>query len=232
MIENWRWLRRAIVNPSLVIAAVLSLAAQAGAESVKPHASLWFDPTQLPSFIGAVERYLPNPDGRPDRLVFKEGSQIVFPPEVIEAVQRAAPAGQPLVVWGIRARNAPIITMLAFAVPDGEATVLDRFYWRPEHSGQHGGNTLRLGGTVKAPYFTPQGEVSGAILDDGSVIRVDPAIAVQFKDRFVEKTKLAGEGLGSESQLGKAIDAESLGASLEKLQPLPRPDMARPAARN
>ena len=42
----------------------------------------------------------------------------------------AAP-GRPIIVWGIRARNAPVITMLAFA-PDAEATpvVVDRFYWR------------------------------------------------------------------------------------------------------
>src|SRR5690349_18182921 len=81
----------------------------------------WFDPTQLPSFTGTVERYLPNPRGETDALIFREGPQIVFPPDIADAVKQAAPPGRPLVAWGIRARNAPVITMLAFA-PTGDAT--------------------------------------------------------------------------------------------------------------
>src|SRR3712207_9536353 len=33
---------------------------------------LWFDPTQLPSFTGTVERYLINPRGEVDRLLFRD----------------------------------------------------------------------------------------------------------------------------------------------------------------
>lgn len=45
--------------------------------------------------------------------------------------RQAAPPGRPIVVWGIRARHAPMITMLAFA-PDSRAqpVVVERVYWR------------------------------------------------------------------------------------------------------
>src|SRR5436190_2719801 len=131
IVEVWRRIRRLAIYPLLAGAFVLAGAVANGEEKSKTDL-LWFDPTQLPSFTGTVDRYLPTPDAQVDRLVFKEGPQIVFPPDAFEAVQKVAPKGQPLVVWGIRARNAAVITMLAFAAPDGEPTVLDRFYWRPE----------------------------------------------------------------------------------------------------
>ena len=98
------------------MAVVLAGAITEAADKSK-NESLWFDPTQLPSFTGTVDRFLPTPEGYVDRLVFKEGPQIVFPPDAFEAVEQVAPKGQKLVVWGIRARTAPVITMLAFAAP-------------------------------------------------------------------------------------------------------------------
>jgi hypothetical protein len=183
--------------------------------------SVWFDPTQLPSFRGSVERYLPNPNGHPDRLIFKEGSQVVFPPEVLEAIEQAAQPGKELVVWGVRARSGPIITMLAFAVPDGEPTLLDRFYWRPVHGNACSEERLRIAGKVRAAYLTPEGTPAGAILEDGSVIRIESAIAERLKDRLAEHAKIAAEGVGCATQNGKAIDALRVGETPESLQELP-----------
>src|SRR5829696_5095151 len=135
MTKLLRRIGRAAIAALLAVAFVLI--GSAAAEAPK-YQSLWFDPTQLPQFTGVVDRYLPNPDGRVDRLIFKQGPQIVFPPDAFEAVREVAPAGRPLVVWGIRSRHAPVITMLAFGAPEGEPTVLDRFYWRLERSGKEG----------------------------------------------------------------------------------------------
>jgi len=230
MVEHWRRVSRSSVYVALAVGFVLLCSPLLAAEPPKSQSSLWFDPTQLPSFTGVVERYLPSPDGRPDRLVFKEGPQIVFPPDVLEAVQHVAPAGRSLVVWGIRARKAPIITMLAFAASEGEATVLDRFYWRAQHGRDKAAKLLLLSGVVKVPYLSPQGEICSAILEDGSVIRVDPAVAALDKERFAEHAKLAVEGPGTETSFGKAIDAERIGETVEKLHPLPKPDSGRPSA--
>lgn len=183
---------------------------------------LWFDPTQLPSFTGTVERYLPNPRGETDGLIFREGPQVVFPPDVAEAVRRDAPKGRSVIVWGIRARTAPVITMLAFA-PNSDATpvVVDRFYWRlGGRQPQAGGAVLQLSGTVKQPYYTPQGEVAGAILEDGSVILVPAEAAKPAADMLKSGQTLAAAGPGRETPDGRALLAEQLGPAPDALRPI------------
>jgi hypothetical protein len=186
---------------------------------------LWFDPTQLPSFTGTVERYLPNPRGEVDGLIFREGPQVVFPPDVAEAVRRDAPAGKSVIVWGIRARRAPVITMLAFA-PNSDATpvVVDRFYWRlGGRVVQEGGTALRLSGKVKQPYYTPQGEVAGAILEDGSVVLVPAAAVEGTQDLLKPDQALAAAGPGRDGPDGRALLAERLGPSPDAMRPVAGP---------
>jgi hypothetical protein len=230
MIELFRRIGRTTIAALLAAAFVLIGSAVPAAEGPK-YQSLWFDPTQLPQFIGVVDRYLPNPDGRIDRVIFKQGPQIVFPPDAFDAVREVAPPGRSLVVWGIRARNAPVITMLAFGAPEGEATVLDRFYWRPERSGGRGRRELMLTGKVWAPYLSPQGQPEGAILDNGDVIRIDPNVAALFKDRLTEGARITAGGPGSETALGRAIDAERIGESAATLVAVPPPEPGRPGGK-
>ncbi len=198
-----------------------------GAAQGAAAAHLWFDPTQLPTFTGTVESYLPNPRGEIDRLVFREGPQVVFPPDLAEGVRQAAPPGRPITVWGIRARNAPVITMLAYSANPAEMppVLVDRLHLRPAEPGQLERPTpLAVGGVVKAPYYTPQGEVAGAILDDGSVViltaRAMPP-AQPLRDLFRPGARLAAEGVGYAGEAGRALFAERIGGSPETLQPVP-----------
>ncbi|WP_431268195.1 hypothetical protein [Dankookia sp. P2] len=178
----------------------------------------------MPSFTGTVERYLLNPRGETDALIFREGPQIVFPPDIAEAVRQAAPPGKPLVAWGIRARSAPVITMLAFAPSaDAAPTVLDRFYWRlggrrPLEQAAH----LAFAGIVKQPYYTPQGEVAGAVLEDGTVILLPQGAVEAARDLLKPGAKLAAEGIGSEGAAGRALLASAVGEAPDALKPLAR----------
>ncbi|WP_237217861.1 hypothetical protein, partial [Falsiroseomonas oryziterrae] len=215
---------------------VLPAAAQERPRTAEPPrpapAEFWFDPTQLPSFTGTVERYLLNPRGETDALLFREGPQIVFPPEFGDAVRQVSPPGRPIVVWGIRARQAPVITMLAFA-PDFQAQpiVVERVYWRLlgrtalEQAGR-----LTVTGTVKAPYFTPQGEVAGAVLEDGSVVTVPTGTAEALRDLLRPGARLAAEGRGVAVEGSRAVAAERIGENPEALRDVPPPAEPRSPA--
>lgn len=187
-----------------------------------PQASFWFDPTQLPTFTGTVERYLVNPAGEVDALLFREGPQVVFPPDIAGAVRETAPPGRPLVVWGIRARQAPVITMLAFAAaPDATPGVVDRFYWRLGGAVRPDAPRLLVSGTVKAPYFAPQGQLAGAVLEDGTVVILPPGSAEAAAALLRPGARLAAEGLGHRSEDGRALVADRLGEQPEALRPVP-----------
>lgn len=220
------------------LAAVLLLAAPAAAQAPIPPpvaartpGDLWFDPTQLPSFTGTVERYLANPRGETDALLFREGPQVVFPPDVADAVRQAAPAGRPLIVWGIRARGAAVITMLAFApATDATPMVVERFYWRL--SGRQPldpGTRVRFAGTVRQPYLAPQGEVAGAILEDGTVVLLPQGAAEGFRDLLKSGAKLAAEGIGQDGEAGRAVLADRIGEAAGSLRPVPPGPLPAPA---
>ncbi|PWS37222.1 hypothetical protein DFH01_10205 [Falsiroseomonas bella] len=208
-----------------LLLAILLLPAGAAAQqraTRSPASDFWFDPTQLPAFTGIVERYLLNPRGETDALLFREGPQIVFPPEFGAAVRAAAPPGRPIVVWGIRARHAPVITMLAFA-PDAEAApvVVERFYWRAGRDAAEQAAPLAVQGIVKAPYFAPQGEVTGAVLEDGTVVTVPPGSVEALRDLLKAGATLAAEGRGVAGENGRALAADRIGANPEALRPIP-----------
>jgi hypothetical protein len=212
----------------LGLLAVLLLQQPAAAQDRPPPrgaAEFWFDPTQLPSFTGTVERYLVNPRGEVDSLLFREGPQVVFPPDFGDAIRRAVPPGRPIIVWGIRARQAPVITMLAFAPnTDTPPGVVDRFYW------QLGGRAaldqaerMTVQGVVKAPYFAPQGEVAGAVLEDGTVITIPHGTAEPLRDLLRAGARIAAEGRGVAREFGRGIAADRIGESSEALRPVPPP---------
>jgi hypothetical protein len=184
---------------------------------------LWFDPTQLPSFTGTVERYLLNPRGETDALIFREGPQVVFPPDIAAAVRQVAPPGRPIIVWGIRARSAPVITMLAFAPgSDATPTVVERLYWRLSRSqAMDRAGPVAVTGTVKQPYYAPQGDIAGAILEDGSVVLLPQGAVEAFRDLLKPGAKLAAEGTGQAGEAGRAVLAARLGETPEALRPVP-----------
>lgn len=176
---------------------------------------LWFDATQLPSFTGVVERFLVNPRGEVDALLLREGSQVSFSPDTADELRRVAVPGRPLIIWGVRARGAPVITMLAFA-PNADTTpiVLERFYWRRLGPGVNdGAERISVAGAVRSPYYAPQGEVIGAVLEDGIVVLLPRgAMTADIARRlFRTGTRLEAEGLGYQGELGRAVLADRLG---------------------
>ncbi|MGK7867766.1 hypothetical protein [Falsiroseomonas sp. E2-1-a20] len=213
---------------------VLMLALSVGAAAqtppaAPPQASFWFDPTQLPTFTGTVERYLVNPAGETDALLFRQGPQVVFPPDIADAVRDAAPPGRTLVVWGIRARQAPVITMLAFAAaPDATPGVVDRFYWRLGGAARPDAARISASGAVRSPYFAPQGQLAGAVLEDGTVVILPPGGAEPFAALLRPGARLAAEGRGFEGEAGRALVADRLGEQPDALRPVPSPTTSGP----
>jgi len=58
-------------------------------------AGLWFDPTQLPSYTGRLERWIATPAGTVERGLLREGTQFVFPASEGEALAAAIEHGAP-----------------------------------------------------------------------------------------------------------------------------------------
>lgn len=183
---------------------------------------VWFDPTQLPSYTGRLDRMLVNPAGETDRLLFREGAQVVMPPSEAQDLGEAVRPGDSLIVWGIRARSAPVITMLAWARAEGERP---RFVSQPSWYAptRRGSQRLQIAGVVDRALLTPQGEGMGVLLASGDVIRLAPASHAALGDALKDGATIAAEGLGHRHGERISIDAERTGTEAAALRPVPEP---------
>jgi len=183
-------------------------------------AGLWFDPTQLPSYSGRLERWLINPAGETDRGLFREGSQFIFPPADADDLTGAIQPGGSLTVWGIRARGAPVITMLAWAKSDAEpANFVARPAWFAGTA--RGTQRLAVSGRIAGPLLSPQGDAMGVLLANGDSLRLAPGVHASLGDRLDAGKPIAADGLGTRRGNVTAIDAARIGPDAASLAPLP-----------
>lgn len=207
-----------------------ALAAQLAAPALLPRGAfardarrVWFDPAQLPSYSGRLERWLINPAGETDRALLREGAQIIFPAAEAEELMAAVKPGEGLITWGVRARSAPVITMLAWARNENEPAnfVRQPSWFAPT---RQGGEPRAVSGRVAQPLLTPQGESIGVILESGAVVRLAAETHAALAARLLPGSSLAAEGPGSTARGLVALDALRLGPTPEQLEPIPQPE--------
>lgn len=204
---------------SLLLAPALLLAPRARAQ---PGSGLWFDPTQLPSYSGRLDRWIANPSGAVDRGLFREGTQFVFAASEAEALMQAIAPGNPICVWGIRARQAPVVLMLAWARSDSEpANFVERPAWFV--SPAPGRDEFQLRGQILAPLLTPRGEGMGVILAQGGSIHLPVAAHRALGDLLKPGEPVAANGRGTSRGGLLALDAAAIGRTPQSLRPVARP---------
>lgn len=192
----------------------------ANAAVARQGSSLWFDPTQLPSYSGRLERWIATPAGAVDRGLLREGTQFVFAPSEAEALMAAIEPGAPISVWGIRARNAPVVLTLAWGKSDAEPLAfVERPAWFVAH--EPGREPLQLAGRILCPLFTPRGEGMGVVLAEGGAIRLPVAAHRALGDLLKPGEPLAAEGLGTRRGGLAALDAAAIGRAVDSLRPVP-----------
>jgi hypothetical protein len=213
------WAQIACPRRALGLIPAGLLAAPAAAQ---PAHSPWFDPTQLPSYSGRLERWIANPAGAVDRGLFREGTQFVFASSEAEALMLAIEPGAPVCVWGIRARNAAVVLMLAWGKTDSEpASFVERPAWFVAH--ETGREALRLSGRILCPLLTPRGEGMGVILAEGGAIRLSVEAHRALGDMLKAGENIAAEGLGTRRGGLVALDARAIGKEPGSLQPVTQP---------
>lgn len=138
----------------------------------------WIDPIFLPAVVGEVERFIINPHGELDGLVLAGGHLVHFPPHLSEAVAAAIRPGDTIRVHGVRLRGADMIAAVSLTSATGEI-ILDegpdaRDKTPKAKHDEPARQKLDARGTVRLPLFSPKGELRGSLLDEGTVLRVNP----------------------------------------------------------
>jgi hypothetical protein len=143
----------------------------------KGHAMNWIDPLSLPSIEGAVDRFLFNADGDADGFLFANGQQVHFPPQLSQALLKRVKIGDHVRARGLKPRGADVLVALSLTTRSGHtiedpgptATGLAAL-----HKSKHKSKPVQLVGVVKRCLYAPRGEICGALLEDGCILRMHP----------------------------------------------------------
>ena len=152
----------------------------------------WIDPEFLPATTGVVKQLVPNLSGDLDGLVLlePEGSSILihFTRHLSEQVRAAIKGEDEIRVHGVRVRSAPLVAAVSIVPTTGDPIIdnspPDKHERKPK--GEQNPDRpeerieIQVMGRVGLSLYSAKGELRGALLEDGTVLRVGAKEAVHF----------------------------------------------------
>jgi hypothetical protein len=197
-----------------------------------------FDLNQLPAFKGKVQQFTLTPRGDIDGLLLADGTEVKLPPHLTTEVAAAVKVGDAVTVHGLHAAAIPLVVANSLTNDATGVVVVDngpggpggpRGPGRKGHEGGGGhrswlgwlsgatdGPTTDLQGRVKADLHGPRGEVNGALLEDGTVLRLPPPEAERQASLLAPGQAITVHGVLKTNAYGKVLDVRTISASTDK----------------
>lgn len=186
----------------------------------------WIDPDSLPEVAGTLERFVMNPHGEVDGFVMKDKQAAAIlvhtPPHMEGELTRHLSPGNKVRVRGVRPRGADLLAAVAVITAGGREIVDEG----PDHDRKHPKvkhEPMSVQDSVELSLFGPKGELRGALLSDGTVLRVGPKEAEHFAALLAPGARLAARGDGLQTRHGRVIHAQAIGPDSQRLKPVKKP---------
>jgi hypothetical protein len=222
-------------KPALSVAcAAIALGARALAQNVAPPAPL-YDPKQLPAERGQVQQFTLTPHGDIDGLILTDGTEVKTPPHLSTEIAHSIKPGDTVTIHGLHAAALPLVQAISIRDEATGRSVIDDGPPRPQ-----GGPTLgtaappfanEVQGRVRMALHGPRGEVNGALLEDGTVLRLPPLEAERFAALLEPGQTVVAAGSEYANAVGKVFEVGQLGPSRDRLNGVeapPGPSRDRP----
>jgi hypothetical protein len=171
-----------------------------------------------------------NPHGEVDGFAMKDKQAAVLvhtPPHMEDQLTRHLSAGDKVRVRGVRPRGAELLAAVAVTTATGRQIIDEG----PDHDRKHPKvkhEPMTADGTVQMSLFGPKGELRGALLSNGTVLRIGPKEAEHFAALLAPGAKLAARGDGLQTRHGRVIHALEIGPDPKRLKPLKKPKDKKP----
>jgi hypothetical protein len=186
-----------------------------------------YDPAQLPAIKGKVAEYSLTPRGDVDGLLLGDGTEVHLPPHLGTQLVFAVRPGDDVTIRGLRARAIPLVEATSVTNDATGKTVTDDKNGGPRDIVR----TLTAQGRVKAQLHGAGGEVNGALLDDGTIVRLPPPEALRLAANLAPGASLYVQGEGLEGVLGRVIAANAIGPDQTQLTQIAAPPQPGPGRR-
>lgn len=214
--------KQALIATVLLAGPMLAAATGVAVAQMRPPmgiATANFDPAQLPEFKGKVAQYTLSPRGEVDGLILADGTEVQVSPHLSNALVFSVKPGDAVSIRGLKARSIAMISAVTISNDASGAVVgVSDSARRP---GQ--GPRMEATGKIKELLHTPRGDIGGALLEDGTVVRMPPPAAEKLVKLLVVGQTLSVRGFGTSGPLGKSIGAFEAGPSADKLEKIDMP---------
>jgi hypothetical protein len=177
---------------------------------------------QLPETRGTVQRFTLTPRGDLDGFLLTDGSQVHVPPHLSTELAAALRPGSLVSVRGYRSATVPLIVAVAVTDSTTNQTVIDRGPPPPGFGPPPpappgvpapGAQQISLSGRVQTPLYGPAGDLNGAALEDGTIIRLPPPTAYQSATLLAPGQAVTVQGWALNTAYGRVVDAQTVGAA-------------------
>jgi hypothetical protein len=184
-----------------------------------------YDQNQLPEARDTVQRFTLTPIGELDGVILTDGTQVHMPPHLTTQLASAVRVGDMVTVRGYRSPSISLVVATSITDTNTGQTVVDngppppglRPPPVPPGMPAPGAQQVSVQGKVQRPLYGPAGDVNGALLDDGTIVRMPPPAAYQVAAMLNPGQTLAVQGWGLTTAYGRVIDAQAVGASSNQL---------------
>ena len=219
-----------MINPgrrTLAVSLLTSLTLCIAAGCYSQTIGLSFDPKQLPETKGTVKQYTLTPRGDVDGLILNDGTEVKLPPHLTPQVVFSIRPGDAVTIHGLKARALPLVEAFTLTNDATGNIIVDT--GPPDGPGR---SEETVSAKIAQPLHGPRGDINGALLEDGTVIRLPPPEAERLQASLQAGQTIAARGNVLASPLGKVIDVFAFGPSPDQLATLsarpPRPPAGGP----
>lgn len=210
---------------ALAVALLAATTLGAGAAAYSQTAGFPWDPSQLPETKGTVKQYTLTPRGDVDGLILNDGTEVKLPPHLTGQIVFAIRPGDAVTIRGLRARALPLVDAASVTNDASGATVIDN---GPPGGADRWATQQIITGRIAAVLHGKRGEVNGALLDNGTTIRLPPPEAERMQTWFQPGQTVAVRGVSLVTPLGTVIDVRAIGTSPDQMTELAVRPLAGP----
>jgi hypothetical protein len=132
--------------------------------------------------------------------------------------------GDAVTVRGLKALSAPLIAAIAVTNDATGATVVDRGPGAgPGPGPREARQIMSLQGQVQMSLHGPRGELNGAMLEDGTILRLPPPEAERLATLLMPGKTIVIQGDGLTTAMGRVVEVQAIGRSQTEMNFVQRP---------
>jgi hypothetical protein len=186
---------------------------------------------------GTVRVFTMTPVGDLEGLVLTDGNEIHVPPHLSAQLAAAVHPGETVRVLGWRT-NVPNFVVATGLTGQRGQSVVDQgppppgMRPPPPPPGQPalGAQQSTIRGRIQQALHGPAGDVNGALLEDGTILKLGPPVAWQASTTLEPGQSVTAQGWIISNAFGRVMDVQSVGSDTSQAVPPPGVPLPPPGA--